>query len=119
MPASLPLFVYGTLADPTFAGHLLEREVEREPATLLDHELLAPAMVPYPMVVPSPGGAVIGGLYRHLGDEDFRRLDAYEGAGEGLYQRRPARAVADTVGGEGEAVYVYVATRKTLRRYAR
>jgi gamma-glutamylcyclotransferase (GGCT)/AIG2-like uncharacterized protein YtfP len=119
MLSSLPLFVYGTLFDPVFAGQLLEHEVEQESATLLDHELVDPAVVPYPMVVPAPGGAVIGALLRGLGDEDFRRLDAYEGVGEGLYERRRALAVANATGGEGETVFVYVASRKTLLRYTR
>jgi len=33
----LPLFAYGTLADPVFAGRLLERRLTAEPVVLLEH----------------------------------------------------------------------------------
>ena len=112
----LPLFAYGTLTDPLFVGRLLERRLAAEPAVLLEH---APGELPglaYPVVVPAPGGEVEGFLYRYLTGEDYRRLDAYEGVAEELYERRRADARA-VGGGAVEPVFVYVPTDRAVRRY--
>ena len=115
----MPLFVYGTLRDPEFASRLLERELAMEPARLLDFELLRLEGLAYPTVFEAPGEVVAGGLYRGLTGEDYERLDAYEGAHEGLYVRIEGRVVAgeDASKGAPEPAYVYVVTERTLRRY--
>ncbi len=118
-PARLPLFVYGTLLDPEFTSRLLEHDVEIEAARLLDFEILTLEGLDYPTVFEAPGEVVAGRLYRELSGEDYHRLDAYEGAHEGLYVRIEAWGVAGEPGsGESpEPVFVYVLTEKTLRRY--
>jgi gamma-glutamylcyclotransferase (GGCT)/AIG2-like uncharacterized protein YtfP len=111
---TLPLFVYGTLLDEIFVANLLERAVGAEPARLLDFELLALEGFPYPLAFFAPGETLAGRLYRDLTDDDYARLDHYEGVNEELYQRVEASAV---VGKEApESVFVYVPTEKTLRR---
>ena len=109
----LPLFAYGTLADPVFAGRLLERRLVPEAAVLLDHARGELPGLAYPVVVPAPGERTNGLLYRHLTAVDYERLDAYEGVAEGLYVRcraeaRPAR------GGAAEPVFVYRPTDRAL-----
>ena len=117
-PASLPLFAYGTLLDPTFASQLLERPVLPEPAELLDFERLDLLGLPYPVVGQAPGKKVVGQLYRHLSLDDFERLDAYEGVAEGLYQRTMCEIVSsDSDSSAVERGYVYVPTVQTLQRY--
>jgi len=130
-PASLPLFVYGTLLDPAFVANLLERPFIPELAELLDFELLELPGLPYPVVWTAPGQRVRGRLYRHLSEEDLERFDAYEGVAEGLYQRTtaeivPAPAERTDVGAHGSApaepgpserAWVYVPTVQTLSRY--
>lgn len=118
-PIGLPLFAYGTLLDAEFTSRLLERNLVTEEARLLDFELLTLEGLSYPTVFEAPGEVVAGRLYRRLNGEDYQRLDAYEGAFEGLYVRIEARVVAGEpgVGGDPEPAFVYVATEKTLRRY--
>ncbi len=110
----LPLFVYGTLIDPVFAGRLLERRVVAEPAVLLDHERGELPGLGYAVVVPAPGHSTEGFVYRHLTAADFDRLDAYEGVAEGLYLRRRAEA-RPGAGGAAEPVFVYVPTDRAVR----
>ena len=109
----LPLFAYGTLKDPVFAGHLLERRVAVEQATLLDHVLGELPGLGYAVATPAPGRQVDGVLYRHLTAADFDRLDAYEGVGEGLYRRSRAEAVP-AAGGAAEPVFVYLPTGRAM-----
>ena len=108
------IFVYGTLLDETLAGNILERAVRAEPARLLDFELLRLEGFPYPIAFYALGEVIEGRLYRGLTNADYERLDAYEGVGEGLYQRVEARIVAD---GAPEPAWVYVVTEKMLARY--
>lgn len=112
----LPLFTYGTLVDPEFAGRLLERVVDPEPARLLDFELLRVESMPLATVFGAPGEGVDGRLYRGLSAGDWERLDRYEGIHEGLYARILGRVVAEG-SDASEPAFVYVATGKTLRRY--
>lgn len=119
-PAVLPLFVYGTLLDPEFVSHLLERQVVAEPARLVGFELLQLPGLPYPVVCEAPEEELPGRVYRHLLTADFERLDAYEGVAERLYRR----IIADILTGEAdgrpavrERAFVYVPTGETLRRY--
>jgi len=114
----LPLFVYGTLRDETFAGNLLERPVRLDPARLLDFEILTLEGFPYPIVFAASHEVVEGGVIRGLTVDDYRRLDAYEGVGEGLYARVEASVVAGPEdGAEPEPAFVYVVTERTLRRH--
>ena len=112
----LPLFAYGTLTDPVFAGRLLERRLATEPAVLLGHARGELPGLGYAVVVPSPGDRVEGLLYRHLTAADYDRLDAYEGVAEGLYARQRAEATP-AAGGAAEPVFVYVPTDRAGRRY--
>jgi len=112
---SPPLFVYGTLLDETFTANLLERAVRSEPARLLDFELLTLEGFPYPLAFFAPGETLAGRLYRDLSDDDYHRLDHYEGVNEGLYQRVEASVVVAR--GAPEGAFVYVPTEKTLRRH--
>lgn len=115
-PRDLPLFAYGTLVEPEFAGRLLERPVDPEPARLLDFELLRVESMPVASVFDAPGETVDGRLYRGLEPGDWERLDRYEGVHEGLYVRIVGRVVAEGKDAS-EPAFVYVATEKTLRRY--
>lgn len=113
--AGLPLFAYGTLCDEEFVERLLERRVATADATLVDFRRWELEGLGYPVVVEEPGGRVDGTLYRGLVEEDYRRLDAYEGVREGLYARRAASVL---VGGEELRAWVYVGTPKTMRRWS-
>jgi gamma-glutamylcyclotransferase (GGCT)/AIG2-like uncharacterized protein YtfP len=112
---TLPLFAYGTLTDEALVAGLLERPVRAEAARLLDFELLELEGFGYPTVFAAEGEEVEGKLYRGLTDEDLRRLDAYEGVGEGLYRRTTARAAAGDL--EPREAFVYLVTERTLERY--
>lgn len=117
VPVSLPLFAYGTLLHPEFVANLLERPFIPESAELFDFALVHLHGLPYPVVEAVPGSKVQGRLYRHLTDEDFARLDAYEGVAEGLYQRATAEIATTASGAATERAYVYVPTFQTLSRY--
>jgi len=113
----LPLFAYGTLTDEAFVAGLLERPVRPEAARLPDFELLELEGFGYPTVFAAEGEEVQGVLYRGLTEEDLRRLDAYEGVGEGLYLRLTARVVAGE--GEPEEAFFYAVTERALGRLLR
>lgn len=112
----LPLFAYGTLRDPVFAGRLLERRLAVEPAVLLDHALGELPGLGYAVAVPAPGRRAEGVLYRHLTAVDFDRLDAYEGVAQGLYRRGRAEATP-AAGGATEPVFVYLPTDRAMRPF--
>lgn len=112
----LPLFAYGTVLDPTFLGHLLERPVDTEPAALLDFQLVDLPELPSPVICEAPGQRVPGRLYRHLSAEDYARIDAYQGVAEGLYERVEAE-VGGGSSDSAEQAFVYLATDRTWRRY--
>lgn len=114
----MPLFVYGTLTDPTFTRNLLEHMVVAIPARLPGFETVRFEGFDYPTVMESEDGSVDGALYRGLGEEDFRRLDAYEGVGEGLY-RRVRLEVEASDRDETEPAWVYLVTEKTVDRLTR
>jgi gamma-glutamylcyclotransferase (GGCT)/AIG2-like uncharacterized protein YtfP len=111
----LPLFAYGTLTDEALVAGLLGRPVRAEAARLVDFELLELEGFGYPTVFAAEGEEVEGKLYRGLTDEDLRRLDAYEGVGEGLYRRTTARVAAGDL--EPREAFVYLVTERTLERY--
>ena len=112
----LPLFAYGTLADPVFAGRLLERRLVPEPAILLDHARGELPGLAYPVALPAAGRQVEGILYRYLTAADYERLDAYEGVAERLYARCRAEA-RRRAGGAAEPVFVYLPTDRAVRSY--
>jgi gamma-glutamylcyclotransferase (GGCT)/AIG2-like uncharacterized protein YtfP len=111
----LPLFTYGTLLDEVFMEQLLEHPVWFEPARLQGYRTELLEVFGWPILVLAEGETVDGRLYRDLNPEDFRRLDAYEGVGEGLYVRVVATALAGEDGGEEQA-FAYVPTERTLTR---
>jgi len=110
----LPLFTYGSLLDAEFLGRLLEHPVASEPASLRGWAVATLDRLEWPVLVAEPGSVVEGRLYRGLDADDWRRIDAYEGVGEGLYQR--ATAAVTTTGGS-EPAAVYLPTGRTLERY--
>lgn len=82
----LPLFVYGTLADPSVFSVITGEIPYRAEATLPAYEKLAPAES-FPYVIPCEGAEVRGFLVAHLRPESFALLDRYEDEGR-LYVRR-------------------------------
>ncbi|HUP02037.1 MAG TPA: gamma-glutamylcyclotransferase family protein [Gemmatimonadota bacterium] len=115
----LPLFVYGTLLDPTFTGRLLDHPVTTVEARLPDFEILRLEGLPFPALFEAPGEIVEGRLYRRLAAEDYVRLDAYEGVSEGLYRRGEVEVVAGPREEKRgtEPAHVYLLTEKTLRNH--
>jgi len=119
-PSSRSLFAYGSLADDRKVAALLERPVAGAAAELLDFERIEPADFPYPLVLEADGERVAGRLFRHLTDEEFERLDSYEGVAEELYFRDLGRVVRP--GGEestAEEAWVYLPTERTMARVTR
>ena len=113
-PPPLPLFTYGRLSDPLFAGRLLERRLAAEPAVLMEYVLAQLPGVDDSVAVPAPGRQAEGLLYRFLTADDFDRLDAYAGVAEGVYIRQRAEA-RPTVGGAVEPVFVFIPTDRAIR----
>lgn len=119
-PTSTSLFTYGSLADERQVAKLLSRPAAASRAELLDYERVGPGGAPYPMIVAAAGGRVEGKLYRHLSEEEFAQLDAYEGVADDLYRRELALVVRP--GGDAavaEEAWVYVPSPRTLSRRAR
>jgi gamma-glutamylcyclotransferase (GGCT)/AIG2-like uncharacterized protein YtfP len=85
----LPLFAYGTLADPRVREELLGRRSELEVvrARLHDYRRLAVMDYPYPFVEPATGERVEGMAILGLRDDDYTILDEYEDVPEGIYER--------------------------------
>jgi gamma-glutamylcyclotransferase (GGCT)/AIG2-like uncharacterized protein YtfP len=78
------LFAYGTIADPEFFGHLLQREPMYERARLLDYQLLVHPESGYLFVKPARGSQVSGQLVE-ITSEEMEILDLWEGVP--FYQR--------------------------------
>jgi gamma-glutamylcyclotransferase (GGCT)/AIG2-like uncharacterized protein YtfP len=119
-PTSTSLFTYGSLADERQVASLLSRPAAASRAELLDYERVDSGAFPYPLIVAAPGARVEGKLYRHLTEEEFARLDAYEGVADDLYRRELARVVrpgGDAAG--ADEAWVYVPSPCTLARRAR
>jgi len=119
-PTSTSLFTYGSLADERQVASLLSRPAAASRAELLDYERVDSGAFPYPLIVAAPGARVEGKLYRHLTEEEFARLDAYEGVADDLYRRELASVVrpgGDAAG--ADEAWVYVPSPRTLARRAR
>lgn len=89
--SGLGLFVYGTLMDADVRTLVIGRPLEAaqaQPATLKNMRRVYIAGRVYPMVVPRRGDAVQGLLLTGLSEEDFARLDAFEG-GDYRRERQP------------------------------
>lgn len=113
---ALPLFVYGTLLDERFVGHLLEHPVASEPAELRGFRIAELPAFQWPVLVAVDGAVASGSLYRDLSLEDLRRLDLYEGVAEGLYIRLEVEV--ETGRGGREAAWAYLPSDRTLVRGA-
>ena len=89
MAEPLPLFVYGTLADPRVREELLGQRPELEVirARLHGYRRLAATDYPYPFVEPATDERVEGLAILGLGDDDYAILDEYEDVPEGIYER--------------------------------
>lgn len=116
-PDATSLFTYGSLADERRVAGLLSRPAAGSRAELLDYERVDGGGFPYSLIAPAQGARVAGKLYRHLSEEDFALLDAYEGIADDLYRRELARVVRP--GGDAstaEDAWVYVPSPRTLAR---
>lgn len=113
-PDDRPLFVYGTLVDREFVENLLERPIRAVDAVLVGWRVVAREDVPWPTVVPAPRERSAGRILLGLRAEDWTRLDAYEGVGEGLYERILA---AVEIAGETQSAWVYRASDRAAMRY--
>lgn len=78
----LPLFVYGTLLDPSVRRRVLGRTVKLtiHPVILRDHRILRIAGKPYPNAKAAPGARAPGAALYGLTPGHLARLDHYEGA---------------------------------------
>ena len=68
----------------------------------------------WPTLLPAPGAAVEGYVLVDLSEADGRRLDAYAGVAENLYERL---LVAIELDGREETGWTYRATEHAARRY--
>jgi len=103
------LFVYGTLLDADVRALALGRPLEPEqlrPARLKHMRRVYIAGGLYPMVVPRRGAAVDGLLMTSLTDEDYAKLDVFEGADYGR-ERQHVWPLAED-GGEGEPILTWL-----------
>ena len=99
---SLNLFVYGTLMVPQVMEAVCGHTQKGLDAVLSNHRRRLVRGEVYPAIVPLPGEQVSGLLYRGLSDEEFYRLDNFEGS---LYQRRCVEVV---VNGQASVAHAYV-----------
>jgi len=97
------LFAYGTLQVPLVMERVVGcRVAPPEPAVLENYRRFLLRGKTYPGIVESPGDAVRGVLFRRLGPDPVRRLDAFE---DPVYERRTVRVLA---GAEAVAADAYV-----------
>ncbi len=96
MTASLPLFVYGTLMDPSVRARVLgaRPHMTVRPARLAGFRRVVVPGFQYPVIATgAPSDRVDGQLLGGLTSEDYAILDEYEDVGDGLYAR--VRVVVD------------------------
>jgi gamma-glutamylcyclotransferase (GGCT)/AIG2-like uncharacterized protein YtfP len=107
-PASLPLFIYGSLRDPGVRARLLGHRdgLSTRPAVLRGYVRMLVPGFGYPFVVPAESAAQVeGDLLIGLTSADYAVLDEYEDVEDGLYQR--AVVVVETPSGT-QAACVYL-----------
>lgn len=108
-PGTLPLFVYGSLRDPTVRACLLGTFAEKiatSPAALHGHAIQRAAHFEYPLLAPAaPDARVDGELLLGIDDGDLEIFDAYEDVEDGLYVRA-AVTVHTASGPRGAWVYL-------------
>jgi gamma-glutamylcyclotransferase (GGCT)/AIG2-like uncharacterized protein YtfP len=92
------LFVYGTLCKPALRRRVLGRTVTSVKAVLKSWQRRDGK---WPYLVKKPGSVVKGEILQNLTARDFKKLDAYEWVGKGVYVR-----VLAIIG--GEKVFVYL-----------
>jgi hypothetical protein len=117
-PMVRSLFAVGRLAEENFVARLLERPVAASAVELLDFEALVPSGFGDLVIFAAEGSRVAGKLYRHVSDQDFERLDAYQGLGEELYFRDLGRVVrpgGDAI--DAEEAWVYLPSERTVARF--
>jgi gamma-glutamylcyclotransferase (GGCT)/AIG2-like uncharacterized protein YtfP len=73
-------FTYGSLMWADIMARVCGRPLESEPARLSGYRRHPVLGEDYPGIVADSAAVVEGRLYRGLAAEDWRRLDAYEGA---------------------------------------
>ncbi|KAL6629815.1 hypothetical protein ACP70R_029580 [Stipagrostis hirtigluma subsp. patula] len=72
------VFVYGTLMAEEVARLLLGRAPPASPALLPDHRRFSIRGRVYPAILPVPGGAVHGKVFRGITDEELHVFDKFE-----------------------------------------
>ncbi len=103
------LFVYGTLMDADVRTLVIGRPLEAEqlqPAVLKNMRRVYIAGRLYPMVVPRRGAAVQGFLLSGLSEDDYARLDAFEGVDYGRERQTVCPLAAD--GSESEPILAWL-----------
>jgi gamma-glutamylcyclotransferase (GGCT)/AIG2-like uncharacterized protein YtfP len=100
----LPLFVYGSLADPKHRAEVIGRTVEAVPATLKGYER---GKRRYWFIRPREGAATRGAILSNLTDAEFAALDEYEEVPT-LYTREQITVTLG--GGENRECWVYLPT---------
>lgn len=83
----MDLFVYGELRKPRVLQEQLGRVPPMVPALLPGYGRRRKPASPYYEAVAAQGALLVGLLLEGLGEEDFLRLDAYEGVARGEYRR--------------------------------
>jgi gamma-glutamylcyclotransferase (GGCT)/AIG2-like uncharacterized protein YtfP len=104
------LFVYGTLLDADVRTLVLGRPLDAaqlQPAALKHMRRVYIAGRLYPMIVPRRGAAVDGLLLTALTDEDYARLDAFEGADYGRERQNIWPLAEDASEGEPVLAWLY------------
>lgn len=116
-PAQLPLFTTAALVDEAFLADLLERPVRSQSAELPGFTLARLGDGEARVLVPSAEHSAQGVLYEGIGAEDWRRLDAYQGVREGLYERTHVEVVVE--GGRRLHAFIYLPSNKLLAKRGR
>ncbi len=73
------LFAYGTLMSEDIMGMVTGRRFPATPGILRGFRRNRLRGEEYPGIIPSPGDEVAGVVYRDLTEDDWKRLDLFEG----------------------------------------
>jgi len=108
------LFVYGTLMNPDVRKKLLGRTLASQAATLEGYAAIRTRadFGNYPIAVPQQSSSMCGLFLSGLAENDFKKLDAYEGIGEQNcpYFRKIVRVRLEN--GQGAHASAYVGGKK-------